>query len=179
MDTVESRTQSSLLFVVAGYSAMASGALAIPMVATLAAMFIGFALGPGARDAALRFGTINDSLSVVVYGLMLPVIPAMHVVIRETGTVRSLVLAVVGTAGIVITMVLTWLLIVGVLSIEQQIGPVTLSLLTAGVWMVGTGYLARKVGYLPNGLRDGVLGALYLGIPVWGIGLGRRMLGRR
>ena len=165
--------------VVAGYAAIASGILAIPMIAALAAMFAGFALGPGSRAAAERFGTINDSLTIVVYGLLLPVIPAMHELVRETGETRSLILAAISAAGILITMVLTWLLISGVLSFEQQIRPMSLSLVATAVWFVGTGYLAKQAGALPKGLRNGVLGALYLGIPVWGIDLGRRLLGRR
>lgn len=179
MDAVEPRSRSSVLFLVAGYAAIASGLLAIPMVVAIAAMFVGFALGPAARDTALRFGTINDTLTIVVYGLMLPVIPALHVVVRDTGAVRSLVLAVIGAASIVVTMVLTWLLISGAMPFEQQVGPVTLSLLVTGVWIIGTGYLARRNGFLPNGLRDGILGALYLGIPVWGFGVGRQLLTRR
>ena len=42
--------------------------------------------------------------------------------------------------------------------------------------MVGTGVLARRSGMLPNGLRDGLLGALYVGYPVWAVALGRRLL---
>jgi hypothetical protein len=179
MQAVGSPAETSRLFVVAGYAAIVSGVLALPMIAALVAMFVGFALGPDARQAALRFGTINDLLIIVVYALLLPVIPAMHVVVRETGSVRSLLLATVGTAGIVITIVLTWLLIIGAMPFEQQVGPVSVSLLAAGAWILGTSYLARNVGFLPHGLRNGVLGALYLGIPVWGIDLGRRLLGGR
>jgi len=43
-------------------------------------------------------------------------------------------------------------------------------------WMVGTGVLARRTGLLPHGLRDGLLGASYLGYPIWAINVGRRML---
>ncbi|HYN68646.1 MAG TPA: hypothetical protein VEX41_00360 [Candidatus Eisenbacteria bacterium] len=179
MEAVALRAGSSRLFAVAGYAAIASGVLAIPMVVTLAAMYAGFALGPGAREMALRFGTINDSLTIVVYGLLLPVIPAMHVIVKETGSARSVVLALVGAAGIVFTMVLQWLLISGAMPFQQQIGPVSASLLATGAWILGASYLASKVGFLPNGLRNGILGGLYLGLPVWGIDLGRRFLARR
>ena len=173
------RGNASRQFAVAGYAAIASGVLAIPMIVAIVVMFAGFALGPDARDTALRFGTINDTLTIVVYGLLLPVIPAMHVLVKDTGSSRSLALALVGAVGIVFTMILTWLLISGAMSIEQQIGPVSLALVAAGVWIVGASYLAAKTGFLPNGLRNGVLGALYVGLPVWGIDLGRRLLARR
>ena len=160
----------------AGFGVMASGLLGIPMVATLVAMYVGFALGPNARPAALRLGAINDALAIVVYGLVLPVVPAMHVLVRETGATRSLVLAAVGVVGIVVTMVLQWLLVTGAVAFEQQILPVSLALLGVGAWMVGTGILARRAGVLPRGLRDGLLGAVYVGFPVWAFGIGRRLL---
>ena len=100
----------------------------------------------------------------------------MHVIVRETGHVRSLVLATVGAAGLVITIVLQWLLASGRMTFNEQIGYVSMSLFAVGVWLVGTGYLAKKVGVLPNGLRDGVLGAVYVGYPIWALNLGRRLL---
>jgi hypothetical protein len=160
----------------AGCASIASGLLGIPMVATLLAMYGGFALGPDARPTALRLGTINDALAIVVYGLLLPVVPVMHELVRETGATRSLVIAVVGAVGIVVTMVLQWLLVTGALTFQQQIVPVSVALLTVGAWMVGTGLLARRAGVLPNGLRNGLLGASYVGFPMWAFGLGRRLL---
>src|SRR6266540_2374339 len=114
---------------VVGGAALASGLAGIPMVATLLAMYIFFALGPDARPTAHRLGAINDALIIVVYGLALPVVPAMHVLLRETGAARSLLLAAIGAAGILITMILQWLLVTGALTFEQQIGPVSMSLL--------------------------------------------------
>jgi hypothetical protein len=106
------------------------------------------------------------------------VVPAMHVLVRETGERRSLLLAAVGAVAIVIVMVLQWLLVTGTMTFEQQIVPVSIALLTVGAWMVGTGILARRLGILPHGVRDGLIGALYVGYPVWAISLGRRLLGR-
>jgi hypothetical protein len=159
---------------VAGYAAIASGIVAVPMVATLIGMYALFAAGQ--RQTGLVVGNINDWLAIAVYGLALPVVPALHVVVRETGRTRSLVLATVGAAGIVITLVLQWLLASGRMTFEQQIGFVSMSLMAVGAWMVGTGYLARKVGFQPTGVRDGLLGALYFGVPLWGLSIGRRLL---
>lgn len=155
---------------------MASGVVGIAMVATLVAMYVGFALGPSARDTALRIGTVNDALAIVAYGLVLPVIPTMYALVRETDGVRSLLLAVVGAAGIFVTIELQWLLVTGALTFEQQIGMVSLSLLAVGVWMVGAGYLARGAGVLPHGLRNGLLGAFYFGFPIWAIDVGRALM---
>ena len=160
----------------AGALAVAGGVVGIAMVATLFAMYVGFALGPSVRQTALRIGTVNDALAIVAYGLVLPVISTMYVLVRETGGVRSLLLAVVGALGIFVTIVLQWLLVTGALAFDQQIGMVSLSLLAVGVWMVGTGYLARRAGVLPNGLRNGLLGAFYFGFPIWAIDTGRALM---
>lgn len=160
----------------AGGAALASGLIGVPMVATLLAMYVCFALGPDARPTALRLGAINDALAIVVYGLVLPVVPAMHVLLRDTGSARSLLLAAIGAVGIVVTMILQWLLVSGVMAFEQQIVPVSIALLAVAIWMVGTGVLARRTGLLPRGLRDGLLGAVYVGYPLWALRIGRRLL---
>lgn len=158
----------------AGYAAMVSGLIGIAMVATLVGMYGLFAAGD--RATGLKVGNVNDWLAILVYGLALPVVPAMHVVVRETGQLRSLVLATVGAVGIVITLVLQWLLASGRMAFDQQIGYVSMSLLAVGAWMVGTGYLAKRVGFLPSGVRDGLLGAFYVGYPAWALSVGRRLL---
>ena len=68
---------------VAGFAAILSGIVAIPMVATLVAMYGLFAVGQS--STALMVGNVNDWLAVLVYGLALPVVPAMHAIVRETG----------------------------------------------------------------------------------------------
>lgn len=66
----------------------------------------------------------------------------------------------------------------GAMTFEEQIGPVSIALLAVGAWMVGIGYVARSAGVLPNGVRNGVLGALYVGYPIWAIDVGRSLLAR-
>ena len=163
---------------VAGYAAILSGIVAIPMVATLVATLVAMygLFAVGRSSTALMVGNFNDWLAVLVYGLALPVVPAMHAIVRETGQTRSLVLATVGAAGLVITIVLQWLLASGRMTFAEQIGYVSMSLLAVGVWLVGTGYLAKQAGALPSGLRDGILGAVHVGYPVWALNLGRRLL---
>jgi len=167
------------LFTIAGYAAIASGVVGVAMVATLIAMYALFALGPSARDTALKVGWINDVLAIVVYGMALPVVPALHSIVKETGSARSVTLALVGAGSLVATITLQWLLATGRLSFEAQILPVSFALLSAGVWMVGTGHLARSVGFLPHGVRNGLLGMFYVGYPIWAIDVGRRLLARR
>ncbi|MBI3746890.1 MAG: hypothetical protein HY264_10305 [Chloroflexi bacterium] len=171
--------RKSGLITIAGHAAMVSGVLGVAMVATLFVMYGLFAMGPGARDAALEVGWVNDVLAIVVYGMALPVVPALHVLVREAGRTRSVVLALVGGGALVATIVLQWLLASGRMTFEAQILPVSIALLGVGVWMVGTGALARATGFLPNGVRDGLLGMFYVGYPVWAIDVGRRLVERR
>ena len=170
--------RKSALFTISGYAAIVSGVVGVAMVATLFVMYGLFALGEGARDTALKVGWVNDVLTIVVYGMALPVVPALHVIVRETGRERSVVLALVGGGALVATIVLQWFLVTGQLTFESQVLPVSIALLGAGVWMVGTGYLARKTGLLPHGVRSGLLGMFYVGYPVWAIDVGRRLLER-
>ena len=170
--------RSSGLFRLAGYAAMISGVIGVAMVATLIAMYGLFALGPGARETALRVGWVNDLLAIVVYGMALPIVPALYVITRETGQARSVVLALVGAGALIATIVLQWLLATGRLTFEAQILPVSIALLAAGAWMVGTGVLARATGFLPHGVRNGLLGMFYVGYPVWALDVGRRLLER-
>jgi len=159
--------------------AIASGVIGVAMVGTLVAMYGLFALGPRARDTALDVGWINDVLAIVVYGMALPVVPALHVIVKETGTARSVVLALVGAGSLVATITLQWLLATGRLTFEAQILPVSIALLSTGAWMVATGFLARSVGFLRHGVRNGLLGMFYVGYPIWAIDLGRSLLARR
>lgn len=175
---MDSAKPSPIVLRIAGYAAVLSGVVGIAMVGTLVAMYALFALGSDARQTALKVGLINDVLAIVVYGMALPVVPAIHALVRETGAARSVLLAMVGAGALVATIVLQWLLVSGALTFEQQILPVSLALLAAGVWIVGTGALARSTGFLPHGVRNGLLGAFYLGYPVWAIDLGRRLLAR-
>ena len=41
-----------------------------------------------------------------------------------------------------------------------------------------TGYLGRVAGVLPNGVRWGILGATYVGYPIWAFWMGRHLLPR-
>lgn len=166
-------SRQAALLGVAGTAALASGIVGIAMVAFLLGMFAAFAVG--ATSTALTLGWINDALTIVVYGLALPVIVALHVILRPTGPGRSLLLAVLGAGGAVATMVLQLLLVSGALAFRDQVGMVSVALLVVGAWMIGTGVLARSIGFLPNGLRNGILGAIYLGYPVWAFDVGRRL----
>jgi hypothetical protein len=151
-------------------TAYASGVLGAAGVVFLTAMF---AVGP--RRAGLPFGRINDVLVLVSYLLAAPTAVALHGILRRRFPILSLVTLVLGLAAIAAIVVLQALLILDVLTFEQQIGPVSVALFGLAVWFVLTGYLGSSGGDLQHGARMGLLAATYVGYPIWAIWIGRKL----
>jgi hypothetical protein len=57
--------------------------------------------------------------------------------------------------------------VTGVLTFEEEIGPVSLAFLALAAWFILTGRIAARAGVVPGGTRLGVLAASYVGYPVW------------
>jgi hypothetical protein len=142
-------------------------------VAFLVAMFGAF--GAGATAAGMTLGWINDVLVLVSYLLAVPVVLALHRVLRRDRALASAALAVTGIAAIAAIVVLQWLLVVGAMPFEEEVGPVSIALLAFGAYLVLTGVLGRASGELPDGRRMGVIGATYFGYPIWAIWIARRV----
>jgi hypothetical protein len=155
----------------AGRLTIASGVLAAVGIAFLIAMFTSFAVG--ATSAGMVFGWTNDVLVMVSYLLTAPAVLALVPLLRPRDPILSAFVAVVGLLSIAGIAFLQLLLVVGVLTFEQQIGPVSVVDVGLAVWFVVTGYLGRVGGVLPNGVRWGVLGATYIGYPFWAFRMGR------
>lgn len=139
----------------------------------LAGMFIAFA--SGAEPTGMMLGWINDVLVLVSYGLAIPVVIAVFLLIRRTRPVRGVLVGLIGSAGLLGLVLLQALLVTGTLTFEQQIGPVSIAFLVVGAWMTSAGWLAGIDGALPRGGRMGLLGATYVGYPIWAFWIGRRL----
>jgi len=166
-------TQTTRAARTAGTALLASAALAVVGIAFLIAMFASFAAG--ARSSGMVFGQINDTLVLVSYLLVAPTVLVLHELLRPRWRGWSTVAATFGLAGITGIVVLQGLLVVGVLTFEQEIGPVMIPFLAFTIWIVATGYMASKTGLLPRGVLLAVAASLYLGFPVWAWALGRRL----
>jgi hypothetical protein len=142
-------------------------------VAFLVAMFAAFAAG--ATPAGMTLGWINDVLVLVSYLLAAPVVLVLHLLLRRDRAVASTALAVIGIAAIAAIVVLQWLLVIGAMPFEEEVGPVSIALLVFGAWLVLIGLLGRSSGVLPDGVRAGALGATYFGYPIWAIRIARRL----
>jgi SAM-dependent methyltransferase len=160
----------------AGYSLLVSAVAAAAGIMFLVAMFSAF--GAGARAWGMRFGWMNDTLVLVSYLLALPSVLVLHRLLSRRYPVASTIAALTGTIGIAVVVVFQGLLVAGVLTFEQQIGPALIGFLVVMGWFIATGYLGSRDGVIPRGTRLGILGASYIGFPVWAVALGRRLLGR-
>ncbi len=159
---------------VAGAASLASSAIAAVAVVLLTLMFIAFGLG--AMSPGQTVGRINDVLTLVVYLLALPGVIATAVLLRSRRPGLILVGVLVAVASIGVICALQWQLVTGVLTFEQQIGPVSVAFLALGVWFVLSAYVGGdRLGY---GVGIGLLAALYVGYPLLAYRLGRSLSGR-
>ena len=158
---------------VAGALLFVSGVLAAIGIAFLIAMFVSFAAGATAAGRAI--GRVNDILIMVSYPLAIPGLLGLRALLRPHAPVGSAIAVAVGIVAIGAIVVLQALLVTERLTFEEQVGPATLALLGLGASLVTFGYVGRATGVLPDGLRMGLIGATYVGYPIWAAWAGRRL----
>jgi hypothetical protein len=139
----------------------------------LVGMFAAFAIGN--PSSAMVLGTINDALVVVQYVLLLPAVVALQAVLRDGSPRSRLVVAALGVVGIAGVAVLQGLLVAGVVTFEQEIGPAGIAYIPLAAWFIATGRQAGRSGLDPHGTAFGIVGATYLGFPIWAWRLAGRL----
>jgi len=160
----------------AGRLTFLSGLIGALGVAFMVAMFTSFALG--AKSAGMVFGWTNDVLVMVSYLLTAPAVLALVPLLRPRAPMLSAFVAAIGLLSIAGIVFLQLLLVVGVLTFDQQIGSASIVYIGLAAWFVVTGYLGRVAGVLPNGVRWGILGATYVGYPLWAFWMSRHLVPR-
>ena len=148
--------------------------LATAGIVFLIAMFVAF-FAAGAGSTGSTFGWINDVLVLVSYACAAPAVFALHQLLRPRWRVWSWLAGGLGLVGIAGIVVLQALLVTGALTFQEQIGPVSLAFLATGGWLLSTGLMGSRAGVLPGGVRMGLLAAIYVGLPLWAVWLGRRL----
>jgi len=171
--TAPSETSATVLQL-GGRAAYATAVITPIGLAFLVAIYVAFALG--AVSQGLTLGWINDTLAVVTGLLMLPIVVAVHVLLRDRAPQASRLALIVGIGANLTIVILQSLLVAGVLTFEQEIGPVLVAFLALVAWFVTTGLVGRSTGMLPHGLRMSVLAATYVGYPFWAVWLGRQLI---
>jgi len=140
----------------------------------LVGMFAAFAVG--SSSTAMALGTINDVLVVVQFVLLLPAVLAFRRALANAGSARAgAVIAVLGAIGIAGVAILQGLLVAGRLSFEEEIGPAGIAYVPLVAWFIGTGWQAARSGIDRRGIAFGLVGASYLGFPVWAWRLAGRL----
>jgi hypothetical protein len=158
----------------AGLASLVSAGVAAAAVILLAGMFAAFGLGATVTGEAL--GGLNDRLTLVAYLLAAPGVIATWRILGGRRPALVALGAVVALASIVAVVVLQWLLVTGRMTFEEQVGPVSIALMTLGAWFVLSGYLGGRDGRLPYGVGLGIAAMLYVGYPLLAWRLGRALL---
>ncbi len=123
------------------------------------------------------FGKLNDAAIVIQYALALPLVLALHGLLRSQSQRLSIAALLLGVIGIAAIAILQVLLIVRVLSFAQEVLPVCAALfLIFGGWLLITGHLARSLPNLPRSMVMCFVGWTYLGYPIWAFWLARRLV---
>lgn len=134
-------------------------ALISGVVGLLAGLFLlgFFALDSyGVRMAGFSLGHVNDVLGAVQFAALAPVIWALGRRLPATRTVR--VATGVALAATVAFVVLSVLLIAGVLTFAQQIGPLMVAIVAIYGWLLVVSLVAHRTRTLPRAVsRTGVL----------------------
>ena len=159
--------------------AYASGTIGAVGVPLLIAMY-GVILRYGPRHPAIEwFGIPNDYLLIPQYALAVPIAVAMHRLNRATAPRVSLVATALGVSALSAIVVLQAMLVAGVLPFEEQVVLVGIAFLVLLIWFLAVGHMGRS-----SGLHSGrttlmsLLGASYLGYPVWAFWLGSQLRAR-
>jgi hypothetical protein len=159
----------------AAWTVRLSGLVGAVGIVFLVGMFTAFAAG--ARSLGVTLGWINDVLVLLAYALLVPTVIATYVITRSRSPVPAAIVAMTGLAGIAWVVVFQSLLVLGVLTFEQQIGLVSAGFLALAVWFVAAGWLLGRGGLLERGAWMGLLGAVYVGYPIWALWIARRFDG--
>ena len=102
----------------------------------------------GVRLAGFSLGLVNDILGAVQFAALAPVAWALGRRLPPTRTVR--IATVVAVAASVAFVVLSVLLIAGVLTFSQQIGPVIVTIVAIYGWLLAVNLVAHRTRTLPR-----------------------------
>jgi hypothetical protein len=168
------RDEPSGISRVAGWSAYGAAVVSALGILCLIVLYIGLFTG---NAFLLGFGVYNDIAIIVQYLLALPIVAALHRMLRADAPRASAAAALLAVLGIIGVTVFQWLFLTGAISLGQSFlttGPSVL--LMIGSWIVITGVLGRRTGTLHNGMAVIILAAQYFAYPVWAFRVGRQLL---
>ena len=166
------RDERSALFRAAAWGASLGAVVSAFGIVCLGLLYVGFL--PHA-EGLRRFGPLNDICIVVQYILALPIVVAFHRMLRPHSPRLRLIAMLIALVGIVGVVVFQSLLLTGVMPFLEQVAYASASLLMVGVWIVIIGFVGRRAGLLSISVATIILGALYIGYPLWAYRVGQRL----
>lgn len=138
----------------AGWAAYLSGVVAILSLVFLI-LFYALEAPQAAANAGQGFyfwGTLNDITGAVTMVPLLLVALAIDRTERSRAAVLSQVARAIGSVGMLGVVVFQALLIIKVMSFEQEVGPVISATAVVGVWLILVNYLGQVQAILPSRL---------------------------
>ena len=150
----------------ATWCAYTSGVVSIFGIVSLVAFFTTF-IGP--------LDILNDIAVVIQYVLMIPVVLALHQILRRSGPTLSLVALLLGIPGVLAVIVLQLLFVSGALLYAQYVVLVSAGFLMVLAWFLMVRPLSQSTGVLSRSILLHILAGLYVGYPFWAFSLGRRL----
>jgi hypothetical protein len=158
----------------ASYAAYLSGFFAI-LSAVFGVLFF-WLEAPGIANGAVQhplvWGPLSDICPIVQMLAVLIVAQALYQLNRSSRVRLNRLACLIGIAGTLGVSILQLLLVVGVISFEQEIGPMLIATAAVGVWLILVSYLGRRQAQLPArlaGLGIGVGVALALELPLFAV----------
>ena len=133
-----------------GWAALVTGGLEILGLVFLA-LFFAFELPQGSAST-LRFGYLSDVLPILVAPVNIIVVVMIFLLQRKYALGLSIVAAILGMAGILLTAWTNIRFVSDRISLEQQIQLFYLSMAFLGLWHILINLLARIDGSLPSRL---------------------------
>jgi hypothetical protein len=181
-DVLQPRLQDRLMahgLRIAAWFAYGSGTVAAVGVPLLLGMY-GVLFRSGLEDPAVyRLGGANDLCVLAQYALAVPIAVVLHRQTRATALRPSLTVTALGIGAMTGIVVLQAVLIAGLLPFEEQVVYVGLAMLVLVIWFVVTSRLGRRSGLLSGRITlMGLLGASYIGYPIWAFWLARQLRAR-
>lgn len=140
------RIPAHVLAMISGVVGLAAGGFLIAF----------FALDDPTLVAGFSVGHLNDLLGTVQFAALLPVAVALGRRLPASGAVR--VATVVGALAMAAFVVLSVLLVAGVLTFDQQIGPVVIAIVAIYGWLLTVSIVGHRTRTLPRVVtRSGML----------------------
>lgn len=153
--------------------AVASAVIGAVGVVFLIGMFASFAVG--GRSQGRTLGLVNDVMIIVSLALIVPAMLALRARLGPHAPWAINVATAVGLAAVAAIVVLQAMLVRGDLTLAEQIGWVSVAFIAFDAWLLVTGWVGRRSGLLPDGVRMGLIGATYVGYPAWALWAARRL----